>query len=68
MKKSELLSEVFNIYDVVNVLSRKNGGEIIRLRHKELGNELVLRNYSAVILYAAISPRSLIRLNLRTVK
>ena len=50
MKKSELVSEVFNIYDVVNVLSRKNGGEIIRLRHKELGNELVLRNYSAVIL------------------
>lgn len=49
MKKEEYLSEIFEIYNIVKVLSSKDGNEVIRIRHKELNKDLVLRNYSSPI-------------------
>ncbi len=45
MKRAEFLNEVLTQYDVVNLLSKKNGSEILRLRHKTQNKDLVLRSY-----------------------
>lgn len=50
MKKEEYLSELFEIYDIVKVLTAKNGNEVIRIRHKKLNKDLILRNYSLPVL------------------
>ena len=46
MKKSEYVTEIMQQYDLVNVLSRKEGSEVLRLRHKTLERDIVLRVYN----------------------
>ncbi len=49
MKKAEYLAEIMPEYDLVRVLSHKNGAEVLHLRHKTLSRDLVLRNYETPI-------------------
>lgn len=49
MKKAEYLAEIMGDYDLVRVLSKKNGAEVLHLRHKKLLRDLVLRNYEKPI-------------------
>lgn len=49
MKKAEYLAEIMPQYDLVRVLSQKNGAEVLHLRHKTLSRDLVLRNYEKPI-------------------
>lgn len=49
MKKAEYLAEIMPQYDLVRVLSKKNGAEVLHLRHKTLLRDLVLRNYEKPI-------------------
>lgn len=49
MKKAKYLAEIMPEYDLVRVLSRKNGAEVLHIRHKELSRDLVLRNYETPI-------------------
>lgn len=49
MKKAEYLAEIMDDYDLVRVLSKKNGAEVLHLRHKKLSKNLVLRNYDKTI-------------------
>ncbi len=45
MNRAEYMKTIYDSYDLVNVLSKKNDGEILRLRHKELNRDIVLRSY-----------------------
>lgn len=45
MTTKEYLEQILQTYAVVAVLSEKNGGKVLRLRHKELKKDLVLRQY-----------------------
>jgi serine/threonine protein kinase len=45
MNRAEYIQIIYSNYDLVNVLSKKNGGEILRLRHKTLNQDIVLRSY-----------------------
>ncbi len=45
MTREEYLSEILCSYSVINQLSNKNGCKVLRLRHKKLGKDLVLRSY-----------------------
>ncbi len=49
MKKAEYLAGIMPEYDLVRVLSNKNGAEVLHLRHKTLLRDLVLRNYEKPI-------------------
>ncbi len=46
MKQSEYMRIVFENYELVSVLSQKNESEILRLRHKTMNRDMVLRKYS----------------------
>lgn len=46
MTRAEYLSQIFGVYDVVKVLSKKNDGEILQVRHKTKNKDLVVRSYS----------------------
>ncbi len=39
------LTGILQTYSIVSVLSEKNGGKVLRLRHKELKRDLILRQY-----------------------
>lgn len=45
MTRAEYLKQIFSLYDIVTVLSNKNGAEILRLRHKTRGIDIVVRSY-----------------------
>ena len=45
MKRSQYIESIFEIYSLVRRLSKKNGCEVLHLRHKRLGTDLVLRSY-----------------------
>lgn len=49
MTRAEYLSQIFGVYDVVKVLSKKNDGEILQVRHKTQNKDLVVRSYSKQI-------------------
>ena len=44
MKREEYIEKIHQIYSLVAVLSRKNGCEVLRLRNKESGKDLILRS------------------------
>ena len=44
MKREEYIEKVLQIYSLVAVLSRKNGCQVMRLRNKRSGKELILRS------------------------
>ncbi len=46
MKKDEYVAEIMKQYSVVKVLSRKENAEILRIRHKLLERDIVLRVYN----------------------
>ena len=39
------MDEIFKTYALVSVLAKKEGREVIRVRHRKLGKDLVLRTY-----------------------
>lgn len=45
MEREEYIEKVLQIYSLVAVLSRKNGCEVLRLRNRNNGKELVLRSF-----------------------
>ncbi len=49
MTRREFLESVYKEYDLVGVLSQKNDSEILRLRNKALGKDIVLRSYPCAI-------------------
>ncbi len=49
MNRSEYIKSVYDNYDLINVLSRKNNCEILRLRNKLLDKDIVLRSYPSPI-------------------
>ena len=44
MTREEYKNELFKTYRLVKALSFKNGGEVLRLRHKSLGRDLLFRS------------------------
>ncbi len=50
MTRAEYLVEILTQYDVVRVLSNKNDAEILRIRHKNINRDIVLRSYSKPVL------------------
>ncbi len=50
MTRAEYLTEILTQYDVVRVLSNKNDAEILRIRHKNINRDIVLRSYSKPVL------------------
>ncbi len=49
MTRAEYISDLLLLYDIVGILSRKNGAEILRLRRKPSGREIVLRSYPSPV-------------------
>lgn len=47
MNRAEYIKTIYENYDLVTVLSKKNDSEILRLRHKILKTDIVLRNYTS---------------------
>lgn len=45
MTREEYIQKLFSLYALVAVLSEKNGGKVLRLRHKALQKDLILRSY-----------------------
>ena len=46
MTRREYIEKISGIYSVIGVLSTKNDGQVLRLRHRESGRDIVLRSYS----------------------
>jgi len=44
--QDEYLSRIFSLYDIVKILSKKEDRKVLRIRHKELKKDLVLRCYN----------------------
>ncbi len=52
MIREEYIKTLLENYGLVSVLSSKNGGKVLRLRHKKLSKDLVLRSYpQSVVAY-----------------
>ena len=45
MTREEYIKKLFSLFELVNVLSEKNGGKVLRLRHKTLKKDMILRSY-----------------------
>ncbi len=43
------LTELSALYQTVACLSDKNGARVVRLRHRTLGRDLILRQYSSPV-------------------
>ncbi len=55
MTREEYLSELFEVYSPVSVLSDKNGCRVIKVKHKSLGRYMVVRSFSEkVAAYSAL--------------
>lgn len=46
MTRDKYINDIFLTYELVSVLSSKNECKVLRLRHKKLGRDIVLRSYS----------------------
>lgn len=46
MNRFEFLENLKQIYDVIAIKSNRNGASVLRLRHKTVNRDLVLRSYS----------------------
>lgn len=46
MTRDEYIENIFADYSLISVLSTKNNGKVLRLRHKKLEKDIVLRSYS----------------------
>lgn len=56
MTREEYINNLFSVYDLVSVLSRKNDGCVLRLRNRAQGRDLVLRSYpEAVLVYESLA-------------
>ena len=44
MKREQYIEKILQLYSLVAVLSRKNGCEVMRLRNRQSGKELILRS------------------------
>lgn len=49
MTREEYLSKLLETYSLVNVLSKNNGCETLRLRNKDLNRDIVLRSFPEII-------------------
>ena len=49
MKRAEYIENILPIYSLVGLLSRKNGCEVLHLRNKITGKDLVLRSFSSAL-------------------
>ena len=49
MKRSEYIEKILQVYSLVGLLSRKNGCEILHLRNKKMGKDLVLRSFPRTV-------------------
>ena len=49
MKREEFLSKVFESYRLIKVLADKNGCKVLRLRHKTLEKDIILRSFPQVV-------------------
>ncbi|MBQ8868829.1 MAG: serine/threonine protein kinase [Oscillospiraceae bacterium] len=49
MTREEYITALFSTYDLVSVLSDKNDCKVLRLRHKQLGRDLVLHSFPAPV-------------------
>ncbi len=49
MTRDEYIKILRKTYSLISVLSRKNGGEVLRLRHKEQGKDIVVRSFPTPI-------------------
>lgn len=49
MKRAEYLEKIMQTYSLVSMLSNKNGCEVLRLRNKSSGKDLVLRSFPSVL-------------------
>lgn len=47
MKREEYIHNILQTYSLVSVLSEKNGGQVLRLRNKTVGKDMILRSYPA---------------------
>lgn len=45
MKREEYINKILQTYSLVNLLSKKNGCEVMRLRNEQNGKDLVLRSF-----------------------
>ena len=50
MTREGYLNEILTQYDVVKILSSNNGNQILRLRHKKQGKDIVVRSYPKPVL------------------
>ncbi len=48
MTREEYIKNLFSIYELVSVLSDKNDGKVLRLRHKTLKKDMILRSYPQI--------------------
>ena len=46
MKREKYIEQLLQVYSLVGLLSKKNGCEVLRLRNKQNGKDLVLRSFS----------------------
>ena len=49
MKRAEYIKNIFHIYSLVTVLSKKNGCEVLHLRNKKTEEDLVLRSFPQTV-------------------
>ena len=49
MKREEYLTQIFNAYSLISVLSTKNDAEVLKLRNKESNNYIVVRSFSKYV-------------------
>ena len=49
MKREEYIDQILQVYTLVGLLSQKNDCKVLRLRNKESGKDLVLRNFPSAL-------------------
>lgn len=55
MTRADYLKTILTQYDIVKILSNKNGAEVLRLRHKTQNKDIVVRSYQkSVLAYAKL--------------
>lgn len=50
MTRVQFIEEIRKEYDIISVLSRKNGGEVLHLRHRFIRRDIVLRCYETRVM------------------
>ena len=49
MTRAEYIADILSLYDIADILSKKNDAEVLRLRRKQSDGEMVLRSYAKPI-------------------